>query len=53
VTISVIISLVASLLVGGGLGAAAMVGLINSQTSAPSESPGSISQPVIDYGSVN
>ena len=45
--------LVVSLLVGGGLGAAAFIGAVTSQTSPPSQSPGSIAEPVIDYGSVD
>ena len=40
----------ASLVVGGGLAGAAMVGLVNSQTGAPSHSPADASQPTLQYG---
>lgn len=39
-----------SLLVGGGLAGAAIVGLVDSQTSPPSESPANVNSPVLDYG---
>lgn len=48
-----LVSLVVTLVVGGGIGAAAFVSAVNMQTSPPSQSPGSIAQPVIDYGSVD
>ena len=51
--VSGLVSLVAALVVGGGIGTAAMVGLVNSQTSPPSHSPASVEQPVITYGSNN
>ena len=44
-------SLIASLLVGGAVGAATLVALVNAQTAAPDESPVSVEAPVIDYGS--
>lgn len=39
-----------SLLVGGGMAGAAIVGLVDSQTKAPSKSPASVSNPVLNYG---
>jgi hypothetical protein len=39
-----------SLLVGGGMAGAAIVGVVNSQTGAPSKSPASVSNPVLNYG---
>ena len=44
-------SILATIIVGGAVGAASIVGLVNSQTGAPSESPASVETPVIDYGS--
>ena len=35
----------------GAIGAATLVGLINSQTAAPSESPANVEAVAIDYGS--
>lgn len=40
-----------SVLVGGGLAGATVVGLVNSQTAPPAESPANVSNPVLDYGS--
>ena len=40
----------ASLIVGGGLAGATVVGLVNSQTAAPEDSPASVSDPVLEYG---
>ncbi len=45
------LTVVATFIVGGGLGAAGLFTLVQSQTSPPSESPASVTQPVIDYGS--
>jgi hypothetical protein len=50
VGISGIVSLVASLVVGGAVGAVTLVGVVNSQTSPPSKSPASIESPQIAYG---
>jgi hypothetical protein len=44
-------SILATIIVGGALGAASIFGLVSSQTGAPSESPTSVEAPVIDYGS--
>jgi len=46
-----IATIIASIIVGAALGAVTFVGLVNSQTSAPSDSPGNVSDAVIDYGS--
>jgi len=51
VGVSAVVGLVASLVVGGAVGAAALVGVVNSQTSPPSKSPVSVSEPAIQYGS--
>ena len=39
-----------SVLVGGGLAGATIIGLVNSQTAAPSQSPGDASNPTLVYG---
>ncbi len=44
-------TILATIIVGGAVGAASIVGVVNSQTGAPSESPASVETPVIDYGS--
>jgi hypothetical protein len=41
---------VASVIVGGGLAGATVVGLVHSQTAPPDESPANVSNPVLDYG---
>ena len=46
-----IASVVVTVLVGGAVGAATLVSLVNSQTAPPSESPASVDAVVIDYGS--
>jgi hypothetical protein len=46
-----IANVVASIAVGVAIGAATLVGLINSQTAAPSESPANVETVAIDYGS--
>lgn len=48
-----IAALIATLVVGGSVGAAALVGVVSSQTSAPEKSPASVSNPeeYIPYGS--
>ena len=42
---------IVTILVGGAIGAATLVAVVNAQTAAPSESPTSVEAPVIDYGS--
>jgi hypothetical protein len=39
-----------SLLVGGGMAGAAGCGVVDSQTQAPSKSPASVTNPVLNYG---
>ena len=46
-----IATVVASIAVGGAIGAATLVGLINAQTAAPSRSPANVEAVAIDYGS--
>jgi len=43
----------ASLVIGGGLAGATVVGLVNSQTAPPEQSPGNVSNPVLEYGTTN
>ena len=40
----------ASVLVGGGLAGATVVGLVNSRTAPPKDSPANVSNPVLEYG---
>ncbi len=47
----VIISIVGSVLVGGAVAAATIVGVVQSQTAPPDKNPVTVSAPVIDYGS--
>lgn len=47
---AILISFV-SVLVGGTLAGATVVGLVNSQTAAPSKSPADVSNPTVSYGS--
>jgi hypothetical protein len=49
--LSGIASILATIIVGGAVGAATLVAVVNSQTGAPSESPTNVEAPVIDYGS--
>lgn len=48
-----IVGLIASLVVGGAVGTASLVGLVNSQTGAPDKSPASVAnaEDYIPYGS--
>ncbi len=41
---------VATVVVGGAVGAAAVVGVVNSQTGPPSNSPANVNQPFTEYG---
>jgi len=43
----------ASVLLGGTLAGVTVVGLVNSQTAPPDQSPASVSDPTLDYGSTN
>lgn len=53
VGISGIAGLVAALVVGGAVGTATIVGVVNSQTSPPSQSPANVEQPAIEYGATS
>lgn len=44
---------VVSLLVGAGLATATVIGVVSSQTSAPTNSPANAESPVISYGSAS
>lgn len=49
-----IVGTIVALVVGGSLAAVTVVGVVGSQTAAPSESPGDSSLPasqIVDYGS--
>jgi hypothetical protein len=48
-----IFSVFAAMLVGGGIAAGSMYGLLASQTQAPEDSPASVNAPAFDYGSNN
>ena len=45
-----IIAPIVSIVVGGGLAVATLMGLVTSQTSAPEQSPGTINTPEFSYG---
>ena len=42
---------IVSCIVGGGLAVATLVGVVTNQTSAPSQSPASVTSPDFNYGS--
>ncbi|GAA1911517.1 hypothetical protein GCM10009737_11260 [Nocardioides lentus] len=44
-------ALLASVVVGGAVAAVTVVGLVNSQTDAPDQSPANVERPVVEYGS--
>lgn len=46
-----IAGLVATIIVGGAVGAAAVVGVVSSQTGPPDTSPANVNQPFTEYGS--
>lgn len=48
-----IVSTIAAMLVGGAVATFTVVGVVNSQTSAPDQSPASVDSPAIEYGSNN
>ncbi|QYJ04787.1 hypothetical protein KUV85_03645 [Nocardioides panacisoli] len=48
---STTIAAIVSVLVGGGLAAASVVGLVNAQTGTPEESPVNVGNVSIEYGS--
>ncbi|MCB0896745.1 MAG: hypothetical protein H6529_06295 [Nocardioides sp.] len=45
--------ILASMLVGGSVATFTVVGLVNSQTAPPDQSPASVSDPTLDYGTTN
>ena len=46
-----VVGTVASLIVGAVVAGATIVGVVHSQTGAPDQSPASVTNPLIDYGS--
>jgi hypothetical protein len=46
-----IVGAIAALVVGSAVASATVIGLVSSQQGAPERSPGSVSEPVIPYGS--
>ncbi len=48
-----ILSTVGAMIVGGAVAAVTVVGVVNSQTAAPEDSPASVNAPAIEYGSNN
>lgn len=48
-----ILGTVAAMIVGGSVAAVTLIGVVNSQTSAPGESPANVNAPVVQYGSTN
>lgn len=48
-----ILSTIAAMVVGGTVAAVTVVGVVNSQTAAPEQSPANVNAPVIEYGSNN
>jgi hypothetical protein len=51
--VGIIVSTIASVIVGGIVAAATVIGVVNSQTGAHDDSPGNVNQPVVSYGSTN
>ncbi len=48
-----IVTAIVGTLVGGALAATTVVGLVHSQTAAPSKSPADVANPTVTYGSTN
>jgi hypothetical protein len=48
-----LVGLIASLVVGGAVGTATLVGYVTAETGPPSKSPANVEQPVIQYGSTS
>jgi L-lactate permease len=46
-----ILGIIGSVLVGGAVATATIVGVVQSQTAAPDKAPNSVSSPAVDYGS--
>jgi hypothetical protein len=51
--VGTILGTLASLIVGGAVATATVFGVVNAQTGPADSSPGSVSNPVVSYGSVN
>jgi hypothetical protein len=51
--VGTILSTVVAIVVGGGVALATVIGLVNSQTTAPDTSPTSVNTPAIQYGSTD
>jgi hypothetical protein len=52
-TVLKILTTFAAMVVGGGIAAGSMYGLLAAETSAPDDSPANVNAPVFDYGSNN
>lgn len=48
-----ILTTFAAMVVGGGIAAGSMYGLVSQSTAAPKDSPGNVNAPAFDYGSNN
>ena len=48
-----ILTPIVSIVVGGALATATVIGLVSAQTGAPDKSPGNAISPTINYGSTN
>jgi hypothetical protein len=48
-----ILTTFAAMIVGGGIAAGSIYGLISTQTAAPDDSPANVNAPAFDYGSNN
>jgi hypothetical protein len=46
-----ILTTIGALVLGGVVGTATIIGVVNSQTAAPDKSPANVNSPVIEYGS--
>jgi hypothetical protein len=51
--VGTILGTVAAMIAGGAVATVTIVGVVQSQTSAPDSSPVSVNAPAIDYGSNN
>ena len=48
-----ILTTFAAMVVGGGIGAGSLYGLLATETAAPADSPANVNAPQFDYGSNN
>jgi hypothetical protein len=51
--VGTIVGTIASLIVGGVVASATIIGVVSSQTGADGASPGNVNQPVVEYGSTD